>query len=55
MWLLGIAAIIIAAAVIINFLVKWLNSRRKRRLDAAQNEENAALTSVNDQHFEDKD
>ena len=29
MWLLGIAVVIIAAAVVINFTVKWLNRRRK--------------------------
>lgn len=38
MWLLGIAAIIIAAAVIINFLVKWLNKRRKKSLLADKKE-----------------
>jgi len=38
MWLLGIAAIIIAAAVIVNFLVKWLNKRHKNRLLADKKE-----------------
>lgn len=30
MWLLGIAVIIIAAAIITNFLVKWLNRKKKK-------------------------
>jgi|GEM_PF-4706040 len=30
MWLLGIAVIIIAAAIVVNLLVKWLNRRQKK-------------------------
>jgi hypothetical protein len=40
MWLLAIAAVIIAAAVIINFLVKWLNRRSKKNLPATPIEPN---------------
>ncbi|UAY57215.1 hypothetical protein [Arachidicoccus terrestris] len=30
MWLLGIAVIVIVAAIITNFLVKWLNRKKKQ-------------------------
>lgn len=30
MWLLGIAAIIVVAAFIVNYLVKWLNRNKKK-------------------------
>ncbi|GAB3365554.1 hypothetical protein GCM10027566_36300 [Arachidicoccus ginsenosidivorans] len=51
MWLLGIAAIIIAAAVIINFLVKWLNKRRKKSLltDKKEMEHDRALETQYEQ------